>query len=107
MKSSLSNLLQQAQKMQDQAKQAQAEIADLTVTGESGGGMVRVTLTGRYEARRVEIDPKVIAEDAEMLADLVAAAFNDAVNRLTERMKDKFSGLTQGLDLPPGFKLPF
>jgi len=107
MKSSLSNLLQQAQKMQAQVKQAQEEAADLTVTGESGGGMVRVTLSGRYQARRVEIDPDILADGAEMVADLVAAAFNDAVNRLAEQMQEKFSGMTQGLNLPPGFKLPF
>lgn len=105
MKGNIAQLMQQAQKMQEGLKQAQAELANLEVTGQSGGGMVEVTLTGRHEVRRIRIDPGV-GDDIEMLEDLVAAAFNDAVNRVQEASQEKMSGLTGGMPMPPGFTLP-
>ena len=111
MKGGLGNLMKQAQQMQEQmqrhVKQAQEELAALEVTGESGGGMVQVVMTGRHDVRRVSIDPALMGEDREMLEDLIAAAVNDAVQRVESATQDKMSGLTSGLNLPPGFKLPF
>ena len=111
MKGGLGNLMKQAQQMQEQmqrhVKQAQEELAALEVTGESGGGMVQVVMTGRHDVRRVSIDPALMSEDREMLEDLIAAAVNDAVQRVESATQDKMSGLTSGLNLPPGFKLPF
>lgn len=106
MKGNLSGLLQQAQKMQQDMQRAQEELAQLEVTGQAGAGMVEVTMTGRHAVKRVRIDPSV-ADDLEMLEDLVAAAVNDAVNRANEAAEKKMSGMTQGLPLPPGMKLPF
>jgi len=105
MKGNIAQLMQQEQKMQEGLKQAQAELANLEVTGQSGGGMVEVTLSGRHEVRRIKIDPSV-GDDMEMLEDLVAAAFNDAVNRVQEVSQEKMSGLTGGMPMPPGFTLP-
>jgi len=105
MKGNIAQLMQQAQKMQEGLKQAQEELANLEVTGYAGGGMVEVTLSGRHEVRRLQIDPAV-ADDVEMLEDLVAAAFNDAVNRVQEASQEKMSGLTGGMPMPPGFTLP-
>lgn len=105
MKGNLSQLMQQAQKMQEDLKRAQAELAEIEVTGQSGGGMVEVTLNGRHEVRDVKIDPGA-GDDLEMLEDLVAAAFNDAVNRVQEVSREKLSGLTGGMPMPPGFTLP-
>jgi len=105
MKGNIAQLMQQAQKMQEGLKQAQAELANLEVTGQSGGGMVEVTLSGRHEVRSIKIDPSV-GDDMEMLEDLVAAAFNDAVNRVQEVSQEKMSGLTGGMPMPPGFTLP-
>lgn len=107
MKGSLGKLMQQAQAMQDKVRQVQEELAQMEVTGESGAGLVRVTLTGKYEVRAVQIDEGVFEEDREMLEDLVAAAFNDAVQRVSQTTQDKMSGLTGGLNLPPGMNLPF
>lgn len=107
MKGGLGNLMKQAQQMQANLQKAQEELASLEVTGESGGGMVKITLTGKYAVRRVEIDASLVGEDREMLEDLVAAAFNDGVRRVEQTSQDKFSGLAGGLNLPPGFKLPF
>ena len=106
MKGNLSGLLQQAQKMQQDMQRAQEELAQLEVTGQAGAGMVEVTMTGRHAVKRVRIDPSV-ADDLEMVEDLVAAAVNDAVNRANEAAEKKMSGMTQGLPLPPGMKLPF
>lgn len=106
MKGSLGGLLQQAQKMQEQMQRAQEELKNLEVTGESGGGMVRVTLTGKHVVRRVQIDPS-LGDDIEMLEDLVTAAMNDAVNRVAEATEERMGSLTAGLPLPPGFKMPF
>jgi len=107
MKGGIGNLMKQAQQLQANMQKAQAEIAAMEVTGESGGGMVKVTINGRHEARRVQIDPSVPLDDREMLEDLVAAAFNDAVHRLEATTQEKMSGLVGGMNLPPGLKLPF
>lgn len=107
MKGSMGNLMRQAQQMQEQMKRAQEELAQAEVTGSAGGGMVEVTLTGRHEVRRVKVSPELLSEDAEMLEDMVAAAFNDAVNKVAEMIKERFSGMAGGLDLPAGMKLPF
>jgi DNA-binding YbaB/EbfC family protein len=107
MKGGLGNLMKQAQQMQADLQKAQAEIANLEVTGESGGGMVRVTMTGRHDLRRVEIDDTLIGEDKEMLEDLIVAAVNDAVRRVEAESQERMSKLTSGLDLPAGVKLPF
>ena len=107
MKGGLGNLMKQAQQMQAEMQKAQAELASMEVTGESGGGMVRVTMTGRHDVRRVEIDDSLIGDDKEMLEDLVAAAVNDAVHRIEAETQEKMSKLTSGLNLPAGVKLPF
>ena len=107
MKGGLGNLMKQAQQMQANMQKAQEEIASLEVTGESGGGMVKVTMTGRHEARRVEIYPSLLSDDKEMLEDLVAAAINDAAHKVEAVTQERMAGMTSGLDLPAGFKLPF
>jgi len=99
--------MKQAQKMQADLQRAQEEIARAEVTGESGGGLVRVTMNGRHEVRRVQIDPSLVGDDREMLEDLVAAACNDAAHRVEQMMQERMSGLTAGMALPPGLKLPF
>jgi DNA-binding YbaB/EbfC family protein len=106
MKGNLAGLMQQAQKMQQQMQQAQEELARLEVTGEAGGGLVKVTMTGQHAVRRVQIDPSLL-NDAEMLEDIVTAAVNDAVNRIKTTTQDKMSGVAGGMTLPPGFKMPF
>jgi hypothetical protein len=93
--------------MQDSMKKAQEEIAAMEVEGEAGGGLVRVTMTGRHDVRRVHIDPTLFGEDKDMLEDLVAAAVNDAVRKVETASQEKMAGMTAGLPLPPGFKLPF
>lgn len=107
MKGGLGGLMKQAQKMQESMQQAQEELAKLEVVGQSGGGMVKVTMTGRHEVRRVEIDPVLMEDDKEMLEDLIAAAINDASHKIEDNNKEKMSGMTAGLDLPAGIKLPF
>jgi len=107
MKGGLGNLMKQAQKVQEELQQAQAKLAEEEVTGEAGGGMVKVVMNGKHEVRRVEIDPSLMADDKEMLEDLVAAAMNDAVHRVADKMQQSMSDLTAGLPLPPGMKLPF
>lgn len=106
MKGNLASLMQQAQKMQEQMARAQEELARLEVTGEAAGGLVKVSMSGAFAVRRLHIDPSLL-DDAEMLEDVVAAAFNDAVNRVNASKQEKLSGLTSGLPLPPGLKLPF
>ena len=106
MKGNLSGLLQQAQKMQQEMQKAQEDLAKLEVTGVAAGGLVTVTMTGLYAVRRVHIDPSLL-NDAEMLEDIVTAAINDAVNRITESKREKMAGMASGISLPPGFKLPF
>ena len=107
MKGPLAGLMQQAQRMQEQMQRAQAEIAQAEVTGQAGGGLVSVRMSGAHEVRGVTIDRKLFADDAEMAEDLVAAAFNDAVNKVAALSKERLGGMTAGLNLPPGFKLPF
>jgi DNA-binding YbaB/EbfC family protein len=107
MKGGLGNLMKQAQAMQATMQKAQQELATMEVTGEAGGGMVKVTLNGRHEARRVQIDPAVAGDDREMLEDLIAAAINDATRRIETATQEKMSSLMGGMNLPPGFKLPF
>jgi DNA-binding YbaB/EbfC family protein len=103
----LDRIMQQAQRMQEDLQKARDEIARLEVTGESGAGLVRVVMTGAHDVRRVVIDPSLFGDDRQMLEDLVAAAVNDAVRRVEQATRDKMSGLTAGLGLPPGMKLPF
>ncbi len=107
MKGGLGNLMKQAQQMQADMQKAQEELANLEVTGESGGGLVKVTMTGRHEARRVQIDASLVGDDREMLEDLIAAAINDAAHRIESQTQERMSGMTSGLDLPAGFKMPF
>lgn len=111
MRGGLGNILQQAQKMQEQLQkqmaQAQKELEQAVVVGTAGGGMVSVTMSGRHEARRVRIDPNLLKDDPEMLEDLVAAAINDAVNKVAEMSASRMAQVTGGLNLPPGMKLPF
>jgi DNA-binding YbaB/EbfC family protein len=107
MKGGLGNLMRQAQQMQETMKKAQAELAALEVTGESGAGMVRVTLNGHHEAKKVAIEPKLLSEDVGLIEDLVVAAVNDAVRKIAAQSQEKYSGLMSGLNLPPGLKLPF
>jgi DNA-binding YbaB/EbfC family protein len=107
MKGGIGNLMRQAQQMQENMQKAQAELVNLEVTGESGAGMVKVVLNGRHEAKKVTIEPKLVAEDLEMLEDLVAAAINDASRKIEERSKEKYADLMSGMNLPPGMKLPF
>ena len=107
LKGGLGNLMKQAQQMQEQMQKHQEELANMEVVGESGAAMVQITMTGRHDVRRVNIDPTLLGEDKEMLEDLIAAAVNDAVQKIEAGTKDKLSGMTEGLGLPPGFKLPF
>ena len=107
MKGQIGQLMQQAQRMQEDMKRAQEEIAKLEVTGSAGGGLVSVVMTGEHEVRRVQIDRKTFAEDPEMAEDLVAAAVNDAVNKIAAVSKDRLGGVASGMSLPPGFKMPF
>jgi DNA-binding YbaB/EbfC family protein len=100
-------MMKQAAALQANMQKAQAEIANLEVTGESGAGMVKVTMTGKHEVRRVQIEPQIIGEDREMLEDLIAAAINDAVHKVETETQAKMSGVMSGMQLPPGFKLPF
>lgn len=107
MKGGIGNLMKQAQAMQESMQKAQEELASLEVTGESGGGMVRITMTGKHEVRRVLIDDSLMADDKDMLEDLVAAAINDATHKVESTTQERMSGLTNGLNLPAGMKLPF
>ncbi len=107
MKGGLGNIMKQAQRMQEEMQKAQEQLATEEVTGESGGGMVKIVMTGKHEVRRVEIDPSLMEDEKEMLEDLVAAAVNDAAHRIAEKTQESMSGLTAGLPLPPGMKLPF
>jgi len=98
--------MQQAQKMQQEMQRAQEELATLEVTGQAGGGMVQVIMNGKHAVRRIIIDAS-LSDDMEMLEDLVAAAVNDAVNRVAKETQERMAGMTAGLQLPPGMKLPF
>jgi len=107
MKAGMGDIMKQAQQMQENLQKAQEEIANLEVIGESGAGLVKVTMTGRHDVKRVEIDQSIINDDKEMLEDLLAAAVNDANRRVEKTTQDKMSELTAGLGLPAGMKLPF
>jgi DNA-binding YbaB/EbfC family protein len=107
MKNALGNIMQQAQKMQDDVKKARAEIAALEVSGESGGGLVKILMTGEREVRKVTIDESLVGDDRDMLEDLVAAAINDAVHKVSRLKKEKMASVTAGIPLPPGFQMPF
>lgn len=108
-KGGMGNMMKQAQQMQERMQKAQEEIASLEVTGEAGAGMVKVTMYGNHNVKRVEIDPSIVGDedDREMLEDLIAAATNDAVRRVEEASKQKMADVTGGMGLPPGFKMPF
>ncbi|MFC7520833.1 YbaB/EbfC family nucleoid-associated protein [Xanthomonas populi] len=106
MRGNIAQLMQQAQKMQENLQRAQEELAKLEVTSTAGGGMVSVTLTGAKECRKVRIDPSILS-DQEMAEDLIAAAFNDASNKIDAESKDRMGSATAGMQLPPGMKLPF
>ena len=106
-KGGMGNLMKQTQKMQEDMQKVQEELANAEVTGESGAGLVKVTMTGRHDVRLVEIDPSLMEEDKEMLEDLLAAAVNDAVRKVEHNSKEKMGDLTSGMNLPAGMKLPF
>ncbi|PKH21387.1 YbaB/EbfC family nucleoid-associated protein [Enterobacterales bacterium CwR94] len=106
-KGGLGNLMKQAQQMQDKMAKVQEEIAAMEVTGESGAGLVKVTINGAHNCRRVEVDPSLLEDDKDMLEDLIAAAFNDAARRIAESQQEKMSSVSSGMQLPPGFKMPF
>ena len=107
MKGQLAGLMKQAQAMQDNLRRAQEELGSIEVEGQSGAGLVKVTMTCKHDVRRVVIDPSLLGEDRDMLEDLVAAAFNDAIRRAQQVSSEKMSRLTAGMPLPPGMKLPF
>lgn len=107
MKNQLAGLMKQAQQMQDNLKKAQEELANVEVQGEAGAGMVKVVMTCRHDVKRVTIDESLMKDDKDMLEDLIAAAMNDAVRRVESTVQEKMSGVTAGLPLPPGFKMPF
>lgn len=107
MKGQLAGLMKQAQQMQDNMRKMQEQLAQIEVEGQAGSGMVKVVMTCRHEVKRVSIDPSVIGDDREMLEDLIAAAVNDAVRKAEATSQEKMAGVTAGLPLPPGMKLPF
>ena len=107
MKGGIGNLMKQAQKMQEDMQKAQEELANMEVTGQSGGGMVKIVMTGRHDVKRVSIDDSLMGDDKDMLEDLLAAAVNDAVRQVEKNSQDKMSGMTAGMNLPAGMKLPF
>jgi DNA-binding YbaB/EbfC family protein len=107
MKNQLAGLMKQAQQMQENMAKAQEQLADVEVTGESGAGMVKATVTCRNEVRKISIDPSLLEDDQEMLEDLVVAALNDALRKAEATSQEKMGSLTQGMGMPPGFKMPF
>jgi DNA-binding YbaB/EbfC family protein len=107
MKNALGNIMQQAQQMQENFQKAQEELGAMEVLGEAGGGLVKILMTGKREVRKVTIDDSLVGDDKDMLEDLVAAAINDAVHKVSKMKQEKMSGLTAGIPLPPGFKMPF
>jgi DNA-binding YbaB/EbfC family protein len=107
MKGNIGQLMRQAQMMQENMRRMQEQLAGLEVEGQAGAGMVKVVMTGKHEVKRVSVDPSLLGDDREMLEDLLAAAFNDAAHRVEAAVAEKMSGITSGLGLPPGFKLPF
>lgn len=107
MKGGLGDMMKKAQEMQENMQKAQQELAAKEITGESGGGLVQVTMRGTHEVNAIRIDSSLMGDDKEMLEDLIAAAMNDAVHKVAKTNQDAMQGLTAGLNLPPGFKLPF
>jgi len=107
MKGQMAGLMRQAQQMQDNLKKAQESLAEIMVEGAAGGNLVKITMSCRHDVKRVEIDPSLLGEDKDMLEDLVAAAFNDALRKAEETSQEKMSSVTAGMPLPPGMKLPF
>ena len=107
MKNQLAGLMKQAQQMQENLKKAQEELASTEVEGQAGAGLVKIVMTCKHDVNRVTIDPSLLGEDKDMLEDLVAAAINDAVRRVELTTQEKMAGLTMGMPMPPGFKLPF
>jgi DNA-binding YbaB/EbfC family protein len=107
MKGGLAGLMKQAQQMQENMKRMQEELATVEVEGQSGAGMVKVTMTCRHDVKRVVIDESLMKDDKDMLEDLIAAAMNDAVRRAEATTQEKMGGMTAGMGLPPGMKLPF
>ena len=103
----MGDMMKKAQKMQEEMQKAQEEIAKAEVTGEAGAGLVKVTMNGRHDVRKVDIDSSLMTEEKDILEDLLAAAVNDAVRRVEENQKEKMSGMMSGMGLPPGFKMPF
>ena len=103
----LGDLMKQAQQMQEKMQEAQQEVANVEVSGESGAGMVKIVMTGKHDVKSVDIDPSLLQEDKEILEDMIAAAVNDAVRKVEEQTKDMMSSVTNGIPLPPGFKMPF
>lgn len=107
MKGAMGNMMRQAQKMQEDMKKAQEEVANMEAEGQAGGGMVKVLMNGRHELRKVELDDSLMSDDKEMLEDLLAAAVNDAVRKIEQQSSERMSSVTEGLNLPGGMKLPF
>ncbi|MBQ0834546.1 YbaB/EbfC family nucleoid-associated protein [Marinobacter sp.] len=107
MMNDMGGLMKKAQKMQEDMQKAQEEAAKVEITGEAGAGLVKVTMNGRHDVRKVDIDPSLLTEEKDILEDLLAAAINDAVRRVEANQKDKMSGLMSGMGMPPGFKMPF
>ena len=106
-KGGMAGLMKQAQEMQEKMQKAQEELANAEVTGESGAGLVSIVMTGRHDVRRVNIDASLLEEDKEILEDLIAAAVNDAVRKVEQNTQESMAGMTAGMQLPPGFKMPF
>ena len=107
MMNGMGDIMKKAQQMQEEMQKAQEEIAKAEVTGEAGAGLVKVTMNGRHDVRKVDIDSSLMTEEKDILEDLLAAAVNDAVRRVEENQKEKMSGMMSGMGLPPGFKMPF
>ncbi|MCE7902595.1 MAG: YbaB/EbfC family nucleoid-associated protein [Gammaproteobacteria bacterium PRO9] len=107
MKADIGSLMKQAQKMQAEMQKAQEQLASLEVTGEAGAGMVKIRMTCKHEVRGLSIDPALLGDDREMLEDVLVAAFNDALRKVERTVQEKMGGVTAGMGLPPGLKLPF
>ena len=107
MKGGMEQLMRQAQQMQENMQKAQKELTDLTVLGESGGGLVKLTMTCKYQVKSIEIDDDLLSDDKDMLEDLIIASFNDAVRKVESTIQKKYSGMATGIPMPPGMKLPF
>ncbi len=107
MKGNMGNMMKQMQRLQADLQRAQEELANAEVTGESGGGMVKIVMNGRHEVRSVAIDPSLVGDDREMLEDLLVAAFNDAARRIAKQSEERMSGMLSGMPMPPGMRMPF